>query len=229
MGRVIVEMLASEGARVVVHHHRSGDEAREVARQVDGHAVQADLSCPGGASSLVEQVQQLTRQGHLLGVCVNAAANFERSAFLASSDELWEQTLRLVVLSPATIVRELAPAMAEGGVVINVLDVAAHQPWKGYSHHCVAKAALAMLTQTLALELAPRLRVCGVSPGVVMLPEGCGAETAGRLRNRVPLRRLGDPDDVAQAVRYLVHADHVTGSVISVDGGMSLVRSRLPD
>jgi len=218
VGRAIVLGLAADGARVVVHYNRSREAAEDLAGQVGGHAAQADLSHPEGAQRLTDQVLRL---GGELALWVNAASTFHRRPFVDAADELWRSTLQLVVLSPASLVRRIAPAMVEGGVVVNILDVAAHQPWKGYAHHCVAKAALMMLTRALALELAPRLRVCGVSPGVVLPSEQMDEGEADRLLRRIPLGRPGDPSDVVQAVRYLVQADYLTGTVVTVDGGLT--------
>jgi len=218
VGRAIVEGLAHDGAHVVIHCHSSLDEARDLARQVGGEVVQADLAQPEGAEHLARQVLQLEGE---LAVWVNAAATFSRRSFLDGDDGLWRDAMQLVLLSPAAIVRRVAPTMVPGGVVINVLDVAAHQAWKGYAHHCVAKAALSMLTRCLALELAPRLRVCGISPGVVLVPDDLAAPQIDRMVGRIPMGRVGSPEDVVQAVRYLVQGDYLTGTVLAVDGGLT--------
>jgi pteridine reductase len=182
---------------------------------VGGVAVNADLSRPEGALELCRAVSELEGE---LAVWVNSASLAERAEFLASDDALWARTLQLTLLSPVSCSRAAAPRMCRGGVIINILDVAAQQPWKGYAHHCVAKAALLMATRALALELAPALRVCGIVPGVVT-PLEQGSPWRGLLR-RIPLQREGSPAEVGQAVRFLVEADYVTGSVVSVDGGL---------
>jgi pteridine reductase len=223
VGRAIVEGLAGAGARPVVHYHRSAEAAHDLARRVGGCALQADLADRQGPGRLVEEVSTL---GGELALWVNSAATFERRPFLDADEELWERTLRLTLLAPARCSRAAAPRMVRGGLIVNVLDVAAQQPWTGYAHHCVAKAALLMLTRCLALELAPALRVCGVSPGLVLPPDGEDeAAWSARVR-RVPLGRQGSPADVAQAVCYLTEADYVTGAILTVDGGQS-VRSHL--
>jgi pteridine reductase len=104
-------------------------------------------------------------------------------------------------------------------LIVNILDVAAFQAWKGYAHYAVSKAGLAMLTRVLALELAPRVRVCGVAPGTVAFAAGVPAPDRARVVSRIPLGRVGTPADVAQAVRYLCSAPYLTGSVLPVDGG----------
>lgn len=221
LGRAIVESLAAAGARPVIHYHESQEAAVELARRVGGQTARADLSRPGGAGELVDQVRRLLGDREL-AVWVNSAARFVRTPFLESDDDLWRETLQLVLLSPVSCIRAVAPQMARGGVIVNVLDVAAHQPWRGYAHHCVAKASLLMLTRSLALELGPELRVCGVTPGVVLPEEGQQRmHHHSRMVERIPLGREGCAEDVARAVRYLVEADYVTGSVLAVDGGLT--------
>jgi pteridine reductase len=107
------------------------------------------------------------------------------------------------------------------GVVVNVLDIGgALIPWRNYAAYCMTKAALSMLTQVLAVELAPHVRVNGVAPGTVLPPESLGAEEREQLRARIPLERFGTPEDVGATVRFLITgSDFVTGQVIAVDGG----------
>lgn len=219
LGAAIVEELHGQGARVVVHYHRSRQEALALSRRIGGVALGADLKTPEGARALADGVLAL---GEEPALWVNNAAAFTRTEFLASDEELWQQTLQLVLLSPAAMARRVAPRMAEGGAIINLLDLAGRKPWPGYAHHCVAKAALEMLTRCLALELGPRLRVCGVAPGLVLPAEEMAPDAVERLERRVPLGRRGDPSDVARAVRFLAESDYQTGDVITVDGGLSL-------
>ena len=219
LGRAIVEELHAQGARVVVHYHHSEEEARELCQRTGGVALAADLSRPEGARDLADQVLAL---GTPPTVWVNSAAAFTRAGVLDADEALWQETVQLVLLSPATLARRLAPNMPDGGVIINLLDLAAHKPWRGYAHHCVAKAGLEMLTRCLALELAPRVRVCGVAPGLVLPAEEMSHQQIGRLEARIPLGRQGEPGDVARAVRFLAEEPYQTGSVLTVDGGLSL-------
>lgn len=223
LGRAMVEELQARGARVVVHYHRSEEQARDLCRGAQGCvAMGADLSRPEGAEALASQVLEL--EGGPVALWVNSAAAFTRAAFQDSDQALWQETVQLVLLSPATLARRVAPRMAEGGAIINVLDLAARKPWRGYAHHCVAKAGLEMLTRCLALELAPRVRVCGVVPGLVLPAEQMDPELVQRLEARVPLGRRGEPGDVARAVCFLAQEAYQTGSIITVDGGLSLMQ-----
>jgi len=130
---------------------------------------------------------------------------------------------RLNARAPFLLTRAVARGMLERreGVVVNVLDIGgALVPWRNYSAYCMTKAAMQMLTQVLALELAPHVRVNGVAPGTVLPPESLGAQEREQLRARIPLQRFGTAEDVAATVRFLITGpDFVTGQVIAVDGG----------
>jgi pteridine reductase len=105
---------------------------------------------------------------------------------------------------------------------VNLLDVAATQAWPAHAHYCAAKAALHMATRCLAVELAPAIRVVGVSPGAVLLPEGAPPAEEARLVAKIPAGRLGTPADVARAVRFLCAGPRfITGTILYVDGGRS--------
>jgi pteridine reductase len=109
--------------------------------------------------------------------------------------------------------------MADGGVIINIADLAAFEAWTGYIPHGASKAGVVHITRALAKRLAPRLRVNAIAPGAVLLPDEWTAADAERLIGTTPLGRLGSPDDVTQALLYLIDADYVTGQTIIVDGG----------
>jgi pteridine reductase len=217
VGRGIARELARAGARPVVHYCSSADAARALAAELGSVALQADLGERDGARRLVDAA---LAQGGDLAAWVSSAALLERRAFLESDDELWQRTLELGLLAPARCARLIAPHLRArgGGAIVNVLDLGAQQPWRGYAHHCATKAALAMLTRSLALELAPEVRVCGVTPGLISAP----ADPAwAHLEQRIPLARRGAPEEVGRAVRFLLEADYLTGSVLTVDGGLA--------
>ena len=124
------------------------------------------------------------------------------------------------VRAPFLLVRDTADLLREArGSVVNVVDLSAFQAWPRYPHHSVSKAALLHLTRNLALALAPEARANAVAPGHVLPPPGYGEAQIERSRQRIPLGRIGRPEDVAEAVLYLAGAQYVTGEVIVVDGG----------
>jgi pteridine reductase len=150
---------------------------------------------------------------------VNSAASFERGAFLDRSDDDLRRVLEVNLIAGVGLVRRLAgPLHDVRGSVVNILDLGAHRPWKGRLDHCVAKAALRMATESLAIELAP-VRVNAVSPGTVAWPEGMSEADRAAVVRKIPLGDIGEPRDVADAVAYLADAVHVTATTLIVDGG----------
>jgi len=222
VGRAIALELGRAGARVAVHYARSATGARGTVRAIEAtggvaRAFAADLSTPANAAPLIAEV---VRWAGRLDVLVCSAAAFDRRPFEEIDERAWREMLALNLEAPFRLAQAAAPHLRRrGGVIVNILDVAAFQAWKGYAHYGTAKAGLAMLTRILALELAPRVRVAAVAPGTVAFPDDYPATERQRIVSRIPLGRVGTPADVARAVHYLCTADYVTGSVITVDGG----------
>ena len=219
VGQALVQALAAEGAVPLIHYHHSEARARLLAADTGGVALQADLSVPGGGELLARQVLE---QDGALGVWINNASSYERAPLLEGDEQLWLRTLQLSLVAPATCARLAAPAMVDGGVFVNISDLGARRPWSGHAHHCVAKAGLEMLTRCMALELGPRLRACGVAPGLVLPQPDMPAALQRRLEQRTPLARQGTPEDVARAVLFLLGHDFVNGTILTVDGGLDL-------
>lgn len=225
VGRAIVQALAADGATVAVHHHGSVDEARSLvaelrSRGLRAEAFRADLTDDVQLAALVVDVERALGP---IQVLVNSAAQFTRAPFLETDAAMLDAEWRLNARAPFLLTRAVARGMVERreGVVVNVLDIGgALIPWRNYAAYCMTKAALSMLTQVLAVELAPHVRVNGVAPGTVLPPESLGAEEREQLRARIPLERFGTPEDVGATVRFLITgSDFVTGQVIAVDGG----------
>ena len=225
VGRAIVQALAAEGATMAVHHHGSVDEARSLVAELRSkglraEAFRADLTDDTQLGSLVADVERTLGP---IQVLVNSAARFTRKPFLDTEAATLDAEWRLNARAPFLLTRAAARGMVERreGVVVNVLDIGGGLvPWRNYSAYCMTKAAMNMLTQVLALELAPHVRVNGVAPGTVLPPESLGPEEREQLRARIPLARFGSAEDVAQTVRFLITGpSFITGQVIAVDGG----------
>jgi pteridine reductase len=136
------------------------------------------------------------------------------------SIEQWDDMFALNLRAPFFCARAAAKVMGErGGVIINIADLAGMETWPGYIPHGISKAGVIHMTRALARVLAPSIRVNAIAPGAVLLPESWSAEDAAHLARTTPLRRIGSPGDVAQAVCYLLDADYVTGDTLIVDGG----------
>ncbi|BDG08791.1 SDR family oxidoreductase [Anaeromyxobacter paludicola] len=214
VGRVIAQELSRAGYTVAAHYHRHRPP-RGLA------AFAADLSTPEGPAALARAFRARFSRLDLL---VNSAAGFEPAPLARLDAEGFDAQMDLNARAPLLLARALLPLLGRArGSIVNVLDVGgAFVPWKGFAAYVSSKAALARATECLALELAPRIRVNGVAPGTVLWPEEYPASLRRELTRRIPLRRAGRPEDVAQAVRYLAEAPYVTGAILPVDGGRRL-------
>jgi pteridine reductase len=177
----------------------------------------ADLRADQSCETLIAEVVTWARR---LDILVCSAAGFERRPFEQIDRAAFRDMVALNLEAPLRLAQAAAPFLrARRGLIVNILDVAAFHAWAGYAHYAASKAGLAMLTRVLALELAPRVRVCAVAPGTVEFPADYPRSARREVVARIPLGRVGRAADVARAVRYLASADYVTGSVLAVDGG----------
>lgn len=223
LGRAFAEHLAGRGYDLVLHHGRSAKEAERLAarlgKRVRTLAVGADLRDPAAIAAMFQQVDAFAPRLDLL---INSAAMFERAPFLELSDAQLVGMVQTNLVGPMLACRHAAGRMGKGAQIVNMLDIGgALQPWRGFSHYCAAKAGMAMLTRVLALELAPDVRVNGIAPGTVLVPESYSEAENARLRAKIPLRRFGSPKDILRALDYLLDAEFVTGCIEVVDGGRS--------
>ena len=222
VGRAIALALGRAGMRVAIHYHESqagAEETRQALEQVGAASViiSADLSDAASAARLVEQAS-----GHWggLDVLVNSAAVMQRTPLGEITGEGWDSIMNLNLRAPLLLSQAAAPHLREArGAIVNIADLSAYEIWPGYLAHGVSKAGLVYLTRALARILAPEVRVTGIAPGTVLLPEGWTAADAARQRGTTPLQRLGSPDDVTGALMFLLESDYVTGEVVVVDGG----------
>lgn len=229
VGRATALALAAAGYRVWLHYHHSAEAAAEVARALGDACLgplRVDLGDEAARAELCRQL--LDARGPAEGrldLLVNNAAGFERGPLDERSDADLRRVLEVNLVAPISLARGLAPALRTArGSVVNILDVAAYQPWRGYLDHCTAKAGLAMATRALALELAPEVRVNGVAPGTVAWPEGDdrfaeGSPVRAAILRAIPLGRIGEPDDIARTVVFLASSGFISGHTIAVDGG----------
>jgi pteridine reductase len=227
VGQAIAVELGRAGCHVLVHHHTSTAGAEETCRRLAAVGAQctpvrADLTDAAQTEALFRSLDAGPGGPDLL---VLSAAIFDRRPFVEQSDEDFAHMIDANLLAPARVARLAARRMLKrgAGAIVSILDVGALQPWRGYAHYCSAKAGLQMLTRCLALELAPTIRVNGVAPGTVLFRDEEDAGLRERITKQIPLGHIGEPEDVAHAVRFLFEgSDFITGAMLAVDGGRLL-------
>lgn len=222
VGAAIALAFGKAGARVALHYNASAAGAEAVAREIrasGGQAdlFQADLFSREQARALAADV--LAALGGL-DVLVASAANFDRVAVDEIADADWDRAIALNVTSPFVLAHSLTPALRDAqGAIVFITCTSATKPYAHYLPYVVSKGAVKQLMRTLALELAPAVRVNAVAPGTVVPPEGLSSTELAALADRVPLKRLGSAEDVARAVLFAATAKSLTGTELVVDGG----------
>jgi pteridine reductase len=226
IGRAISLGLAEAGYHVVVNYRSSSGPAEEVRDRISDLGrrctlVQGDLGRPHDIRRIVDEV--LAEHGRL-DVLVNSAAGFHSTSILDVDADEWDEILGVNTRGPHLLVREASELLrAAGGAVVNIADHMGLKPWVRYGAHSVSKAALIHLTRIQARALAPEVRVNAVAPGLVLPPEGLSEGALEREIEATLVKRVGTPDDVVEAVLYLARASYVTGQILSVDGGGTLL------
>jgi len=228
IGRDIALELARQGVHLVIHYNASAEAAERTladarALGVDAIAVRADQSRGDEVAALFAAVQH--RFGRL-DVLVNSAAVMERKPLLDITEADWERVMGINLKGPFLCAQAAARLMlrgqSAGGAIVNIADLAGLKPWPSYAPHSVSKAGVIMLTRVLALALAPSIRVNAVAPGPVAKPLSWSDERWLAHGSRLPLKRTGSGQDVADAVVFLLKSDFVTGELLIVDGGSLL-------
>ena len=229
IGAAIARALHSGGARIVVHCHRSRTEADALAAELT--AARA-TSCAVVVAALLD-VDGLAKLADESAACfgrldglVNNASSFQATPIGKVTRGDWEELLGTNLRAPLFLSQAAAPHLRKAkGAIVNIVDIHADRPLKDFAAYSIAKGGLATLTRSLALELAPEVRVNGVAPGAILWPEDgrhFPLQEQARIKERIPLQRIGEPEDIAGAVKYLLFdAPYVTGQILAVDGGRS--------
>lgn len=228
LGAAIARALHAEGARLVIHHRSSRAEAEALARELNAlradsaitHA--ADLMEVAALSGLVAAT--LAAFGRL-DVLVNNASSFYATPLGEITPQAFDDLIGTNLRAPLFLAQAAAPELRlRRGLVLNMADIHAFRPLKRHPVYCAAKAGLVMLTQSLARELGPHVRVNGIAPGPVLWPDGeMDGDLKERILDRTALKRMGTPEEVAKVALFFVRdAPYVTGQVLPVDGGRSV-------
>jgi NAD(P)-dependent dehydrogenase (short-subunit alcohol dehydrogenase family) len=248
IGRSIALRLAREGASIVVNYATSKGEAAELVREIESMAPASDApahgkkragrraeaggrACPGALAvqadvsrraSVAKLFGAIKKEFGRLDILVNNAGMFFPANFEQLTDAQWDRIMDTNLKSQFLCAQAAAPIMKRQGRgrIVNISSLGGLLAWPAYTHYCVSKAGVIMLTRCLARALAPEILVNSVAPGTIQFP---GEAPDKEYIRRVPLHRTGTGEDIADAVAYLVKADFVTGQVIAVDGGRLLV------
>lgn len=230
VGAAICRRLHAAGANVVVHCNRSQHDAQTLVHELNGLRsgsavlVQADLLEAGTPLALMQRT--VSAYGGL-DVLVNNASGFYATPLGQIDAKSWDDLMGSNLKAPLFLSQAAAPELRRAqGCIVNIIDIHAERPLADHMVYTAAKGGLLALTRSLALELGPEVRVNGVSPGAILWPDGPewqNEDERQRILDRSVLKRTGEPDDIAGAVEFLATAPYVTGQIIAVDGGRSIV------
>ena len=228
IGAEVVRKLHAEGMRVILHYNSSQNAADEIVQELNALR-------PNSAKALqfnllkINELETFSKQAAnvwgRLDLLVNNASTFYPTAIDSLSTEQWNDLVTVNLQAPLFLSKSCANYLdKQHGNIINIVDIHADRPLKGYTIYCIAKAGLGMLTKSLARELAPNIRVNGISPGAILWPEVEEYEPIHQeIIERTALKREGNPADIADTVWFLTSAaNYITGQIIAVDGGRTL-------
>lgn len=228
IGAAIARKLHGDGARVAIHYRGSAADAEALAKELNelrtdsAAAFQLDLQSIDDLPGLVANVADW---GGGLDILVNNASSFYPTPPGEITVDQWDDLIGSNLKAPLFLAQAAISELKKSrGVIINIVDIHAQRPLRNHAVYGAAKAGLAMLTRSLAKDLAPDIRVNGVSPGAILWPEDDMSDaTRNSILAQIPLNRSGTPDDIAGCVLYLVRdASYVSGQIIAVDGGRSM-------
>ena len=225
IGAQIVRTLHENGYKVIVHCHQSEEITQALCHELNSkrndsaQIVVADL----GDNKAIKKLTQTIKSLDLL---VNNASVFYPTSIKNSTIEDWDKTININLRAPFFIATGLSKVLATSqGSIINIIDIHSDRPLKNHSIYNISKAGLKMLTKTLAKELAPNIRVNGISPGSILWPQDesqLSDKEKMMMLDRIALNRQGSAEDIAEAVLFLADSKYITGQVINIDGGRSL-------
>jgi 3-oxoacyl-[acyl-carrier protein] reductase/pteridine reductase len=224
IGRAIALKLAAAGANVAITYRDSQPDAEETVRMladfdVEAFAVRTDLNDP---ESIRESVAAVVEEFGQLDILVNNAGVFASAALESITVEQWDHMFSTNTRAPFLVAQAACPHLrAAGGRIINIGSLGGIHPWATHGHYCTSKAALHMLSQTMAKAWAPEISVNCVVPGMIV--QGEVGEAYVHFAERTPMRRNGTAEDVAEAVLFFATGPHfITGQLLTVDGGLGL-------
>ncbi len=226
LGRALSLSLAEQGVRVAIHYGSSAGPAEAVVGEIkamgsDATAIQADLSRPGKARSIVERAAAHFGQVDIL---VNSAAIFEPGDWHDTTEANWDRHFAINLKAPFFLSQAFAAQVGRGraGHIVNIADWRGARPGPDHVAYTLTKAAVIAMTRSLALALAPNIQVNAIAPGLILPPPGQDQAYLEDKASQVPAQRVGSPKEIANAMVFLLRSDFVTGDLIFVTGGEHL-------
>ena len=228
IGAAIAADLHASGANIVIHYRHSQKAAKELSEKFN--KLRADSACLlqadlGDVKKLQDAVTKAALLFGRLDGLINNASTFYATPLSQATEGDWDALFNSNLKGAYFLSQAALPYLQKTrGCIINITDIFAEQPLPNHNLYCAAKAGLLMMTKSLALELAPDVRVNAISPGAILWPENENNNemSVEKKLSRVPMQRKGEPEDIVQAIRFLIDATYVTGQVLKVDGGRSL-------
>ncbi len=225
IGAQITQTLHAHNYNVIIHYRHSKQAAWALAEILNNKRANSATTIRTELAD-TNAVQALGASIDNLDVLVNNASTFYPTVIDEISQKAWNHIIQTNLMAPFFLSQALVPTLSKTfGCIINIVDIHAERPLKNHAIYSISKAGLAMVTKTLAKELAPDIRVCGVSPGSILWPKNEAElthEQKNKMLNKIPLGKQGNALDIANSVLFLANSNYITGQIINVDGGKTL-------
>jgi len=228
IGAMIARTLHDEGMNLIIHYNTSSDDANKLCAEINSSRVDSAIAIGANLTNQSEVdhlIPEIIKQTGQLDVLINNASTFYPTPIEDITLDDWDNLVGTNLKAPLFLCKHAAPYLKESkGCIVNMIDIHAKKPLKNHPIYGPAKSGLAMLTRSLARDLAPDVRVNGIAPGMILWPENEPSdEIKQTVIDQIPLKRSGDPEDIANAALFLItQANYMTGQIISVDGGRGI-------
>jgi pteridine reductase len=229
IGAVIAKTLHHQGMNVILHYRHSMDAAATLNAQLNQLRSNSSAMVTGDITKVIDCqriIATAQQQWGRIDALINNASSFYPTPLIDADENAWEDLFGSNLKGPFFLSQVAAPWLTKTqGNIVNIADIHGERPLKNYPIYCCAKAGLIMLTKSLARELGPQVRVNAVAPGAILWPDEQNeltAEAKKHIVDRVPLKRIGQPQDIADTVLFLLKQGYINGQIIAVDGGRSI-------
>jgi pteridine reductase len=228
IGATIARTLHAEGMNIVVHYRQSREGAQKLQAELNGIRAESCVLIQANlheTRKITEMVREATKAWGRIDAIINNASSFYPTPMGKIDETAWDDLIGSNLKAPLFLCQAAAPQLKKNhGCIVNIVDIHAERPLKQHPVYSIAKAGLVMLTKSMARELGPEVRANAIAPGAILWPENAMDElTKQRIISGTTLKRQGEPQDIANAVRFLVKdANYMSGQVITVDGGRTL-------